>query len=158
MHQNIMVSYDGSDESIHALAEAKELLASSADMMLSIVQVVSDSEIETPLEMGWYGIMTECQTMDPAVLAKLHDKLFAGKQAALQSELESQIADLPNRIEFCIEPQTISIADSLIDFAEHHDIDLIIMGCRGLGAIRGVLGSVSYAVLRAAKVPVLIVK
>ncbi|MGI6591297.1 MAG: universal stress protein [Eggerthellaceae bacterium] len=158
MHQNIMVSYDGSEESVHALEEAKELLAGSEDMTLSIVQVISDKEIEAPIEMGWYGTMTEYQTIDPAVVAKLHDKLVTTKRAALHDELDRYVSNLPNKVGFHIEPQTASIADSLIDFAEHHDIDLIVMGCRGLGAIRGVLGSVSYAVLRSAKVPVLIVK
>ena len=32
------------------------------------------------------------------------------------------------------------------------------MGCRGLSAIRGAMGSVSYAVARSVKLPVLIVK
>lgn len=43
-------------------------------------------------------------------------------------------------------------------YAEEHDCDLIVMGRRGLGAIRGMLGSVSFGVLRATDVPVLTVK
>lgn len=50
-------------------------------------------------------------------------------------------------------------ANALIDVAERYGCDAIVMGARGLGALRGaLLGSVSQAVLQAAKVPVTIVK
>ncbi|MGI6536139.1 MAG: universal stress protein [Eggerthellaceae bacterium] len=158
MHKNIMVSYDGSKESLHALKEAQEILATSPQMKLYIVQVASDAEIEAPIEMGWYGTMTDYQTVDPAVLAKLHDRFMEHKTQQLHDELDRAVADIPNPVEMHVAVQTISVSDSLLDFAKHHDVDLIIMGCRGLGAIRGVLGSVSYAVLRSSEVPVLIVK
>ena len=38
------------------------------------------------------------------------------------------------------------------------EADLIVMGSRGLGAIRGVIGSVSYAVLRESTIPILVIK
>jgi nucleotide-binding universal stress UspA family protein len=158
VHKNIMVSYDGSKESLHALKEAQEILATSPQMKLYIVQVASDAEIEAPIEMGWYGTMTDYQTVDPAVLAKLHDRFMEHKTQQLHDELDRAVADIPNPVEMHVAVQTISVSDSLLDFAKHHDVDLIIMGCRGLGAIRGVLGSVSYAVLRSSEVPVLIVK
>ena len=158
MHKNIMVSYDGSKESIHALKEAQEILATSPQMKLYIVQVASDAEIEAPIEMGWYGTVTDYQTVDPAVLAKLHDRFMERKKQQLHDELDQALADIPNPVEMHVTVQTISVSDSLLDFAKHHDVDLVIMGCRGLGAIRGVLGSVSYAVLRSSEVPVLIVK
>ncbi len=50
-------------------------------------------------------------------------------------------------------------ASTLIEIAERHDCEAIIMGARGLGALRSaLLGSVSQAVLHASKVPVTIVK
>ena len=39
-----------------------------------------------------------------------------------------------------------------------HDVDLVVMGCRGLDAVRGMIGSVSAAVLRSVDCPVLVVK
>jgi nucleotide-binding universal stress UspA family protein len=158
VHKNIMVSYDGSEESLDALEEAKQVLGTSADMRLSIVQVASDGEIDAPVELTWCGTMSEYQSMDPQLVAERCNRLIADREDQLHKELDAHVAGLPNPVEMHAIVQTASIADSLLDFAKQHDVDLIVMGCRGLGAIRGVLGSVSYAVLRAAQVPVLIVK
>lgn len=50
-------------------------------------------------------------------------------------------------------------AAALVDMAERHGCDAIIMGARGMGALRSaLLGSVSQGVLHASKVPVTIVK
>ena len=48
--------------------------------------------------------------------------------------------------------------DALVYYAKKHDADLIVMGRRGLGGLRGMLGSVSYGVLHGADIPVLTVK
>ena len=50
-------------------------------------------------------------------------------------------------------------AASLVEMAERHGCDEIILGARGLGVMRAaLLGSVSQAVLHTSKVPVTIVK
>jgi nucleotide-binding universal stress UspA family protein len=50
-------------------------------------------------------------------------------------------------------------ADALADLAEELGADLIVVGSRGLGSVRGaLLGSVSAALLRRARTPVLVVK
>ena len=52
-----------------------------------------------------------------------------------------------------------SAAQSILEFADSHNSDVIIIGSRGLGSIREfVLGSVSHNVVQHARIPVLIVK
>ncbi len=47
----------------------------------------------------------------------------------------------------------------ILNFSKNHKVDLIVIGARGLGAIKeAFLGSVSNYVLHKSKVPVLIVK
>ena len=50
-------------------------------------------------------------------------------------------------------------ADRILDFADEHNVDMIVVGSLGKSGIeRFVLGSVSEKVVRYAKVPVLVVK
>lgn len=50
-------------------------------------------------------------------------------------------------------------AEAILDVAENRGIDLIVLGARGLGTLRGaLLGSVSQKVAQHSKCPVLIVK
>ena len=51
-----------------------------------------------------------------------------------------------------------SPAEAIAKYAATHGADLIVMGRRGLVALRGMLGSVSYGVLHSAEMPVLTVK
>ena len=52
-----------------------------------------------------------------------------------------------------------SPAEKILDFADEHDIDLIVVGSLGKSGIeRFALGSVSEKVVRHAKVPVLVVR
>ena len=49
--------------------------------------------------------------------------------------------------------------DEIVAFADSHDVDLIVVGSRGRGAIAGaLLGSVSRGILGESKRPVLIVR
>lgn len=51
------------------------------------------------------------------------------------------------------------LAGEILKTAEEHKADLIIMGCRGLGQVGGlILGSVSERVLHGAHIPILIVR
>ncbi len=49
--------------------------------------------------------------------------------------------------------------DKILDFAKEKKFDLIVIGARGFGSVKGIfLGSVSNAVVHKSKIPVLVVK
>ena len=52
-----------------------------------------------------------------------------------------------------------SVADKLIDYAEAHEVDMILMATHGRsGVSRWVRGSIADRILRASRVPVLMVR
>lgn len=51
-----------------------------------------------------------------------------------------------------------SITTGILSYAIEHECDLVIMGRRGMGALRSMLGSVSFSILQNADIPVMVVK
>ena len=73
--------------------------------------------------------------------------------------LDRAMALVPSGIEKEAFSETGSPAVVILDFASSNDMDLIVMGSRGLGIVKGVLlGSVSQYIVEQAKCPVLVVK
>ena len=74
------------------------------------------------------------------------------------SSLESKLKELKIQYKSDVLEVT-SIIDALISYAESHNVDLIVMGSRGLGGFKKLLlGSVASGVSQHSKCPVLIVK
>ena len=75
----------------------------------------------------------------------------------IRTHLEEVAQSLPN-------PTVVKLlkgaypADLILNCAQEEDCDLIIMGSRGKGGMKGYLGSVSYAVIQASPISVLIAK
>ncbi|MGI0059142.1 MAG: universal stress protein, partial [Nitrosotalea sp.] len=73
------------------------------------------------------------------------------------SDLESQLKK--SKILYEIEVLEVrSITDSLISYAESHNVDLIVIGSCGLSGFKKLLGSVAGDVSQHSKCPVLIIK
>ena len=151
MFRHVMVPYDGSDHAKNALNYAKDLVAGDADAKLSVVHAVPSSYMGVD-RMGTDG------ALDGVPYGMLDYEEYQGVVKRVLDEAQKRVAeDLGDRAQ--VEAVAgASPADALSRYAEEHDCDLIVMGPRGLGAIRGMLGSVSFGVLRATDVPVLTVK
>ena len=142
MVKHILVPYDGSEPSNHAFELALEL----AKLYKANVMVVTCIVIHAHV--------------NPVLNVAFLDTIKLQKEGAKKdlSKLESKVK------EFGIPFQTdvleaISITDVLVSYAESHNIDLIIMGSRGLGGFKKLLlGSVASGVIEHSKCPVLIVK
>lgn len=138
MMKNILVPVDGSEGSDRAVAEAIAM-AEICEAKLNFLYVANINQL--------------------AINACLSDAILEAVTKAGNVILDRAMEMVPSGIEKEAYSETGSPAVVILDFAASNDIDLIIMGSRGLGIVKGVLlGSVSQYIVEQAKCPVLVVK
>ena len=138
----ILVAVDGSQASLHAVRHALQLVSQGlrADIVLATVQEPT------------YGYERVLPPSDD-VLERLSGTVGTRALAGAESVLAESGLPYERKI------GSGEAVPTLVEIAERHGCDKIVMGARGLGALRGaLLGSVSQGVLQKAKVPVTIVK
>lgn len=88
-----------------------------------------------------------------------YEKLYAKRKCAGQSILDAAtelLGESPFKIR--TELREGPEAESILDFAENSQADIIVMGTRGMGTLKGLLlGSVSRKVIHYATCPVMVV-
>lgn len=142
LFSHILVPYDGSNPSVKALNKAVELAKSDEGIHLTIAHVIN-------LQPFIMGDMTFSQPEGYQEQLNEHGKELLN---SIQSTIEG--VPLANVVVLAGSP-----AEAIVDFAKSNDCDLIMMGSRGLGAIKEwMLGSVSHNVVQHATVPVMIIK
>ncbi len=142
MIKHIMVPYDQSEPANRAVDVAIDL-AKKYNSEISIIACVVP---QIP--------------MDPTFATSYAETLLLIKKNAADavSVLEFRIKDLKLPVKTAV-LEGVSITDELLSYAESHNVDLIVMGSRGLGGFKKLLlGSVASGVSQHSKCPVLIVK
>lgn len=133
----ILVAYDGSEPSVRALDAIDGIVRKNPDVEVLLVHVVI-----------LYSSGAAATGMDTVLMDEVRP---------IQAELE-RIADaLENRASVRM-LRGSSPADLIVRCAIEEGCDLIVMGSRGQGGVKGYLGSVSYAVVKDSPVSVLIAK
>ncbi|MDE1763292.1 MAG: universal stress protein [Thaumarchaeota archaeon] len=142
MFEHIMVPYDQSEPANRALEFATDL----AKKYSSKISVVSCIVPQVP--------------MNPVMSASYAETLMLMRKSAASavSEIESKMKSLGISAKTEI-LEGVSVVNELLSFAESHQVDLIVMGSRGLGGFKKLLlGSVASSVSQHSTCPVLIVK
>ena len=138
MIKKILVPVDGSASSDKAVAQAVSI-AASCNAKLFFLYVANINQL--------------------AINAYLSDAIMSAVQKAGQVILDRAENMMPSDIDYETYSETGSPAVTILEFEKRLGIDLIVMGSRGLGLIKGVLlGSVSQYVVEQAQCPVLVVK
>ena len=138
MIKNVLVPVDGSEGADRAIEQAI-MIAKMCDAKINFLYVANINQL--------------------AINAVLSDAILDSVTKAGNVILERAIEMVPEGILKESFSDTGAPAVVVLDFAESNNIDLIIMGSRGLGVVKGVLlGSVSQYVVEQARCPVMVVK
>ena len=155
LYDAVMVPFDGSDSACAALDEAVRFAKEDAGLALHVVQIV-DLERTAVAKLEARGVdLTE--SVVPMGMQEAMEEATEEASERLHAQVDGVIRPLMNEKRVCLLPE-VHPGDQIVKYAHENGCGLIIMGSRGLGALRGMLGSVSSYVLREAQVPVLVVK
>jgi nucleotide-binding universal stress UspA family protein len=148
MFRNMVVSLDGSELSKKAMEVAIQLAAEQKSI-LYFLHVVKEVTVP-PYVMG------EMAYSNRDYDTELNDILHREGEELLRlaKEQAKEKGVTARKVMLTGDP-----AMEIIDFIKEHDIQLVVMGSRGLGPIKEMmLGSVSHKVAQLAPCPVMIVK
>ena len=153
LYDNVMVPYDGSESAAAALAEAVRFAKEDPGLTLRVVQIVDTNKLVIE-KLETKG------TVDSAVpegMREAFEEVTAEASERLHRQVDGMLGGLMNKIVIDLLEETHP-GSQIVNYAVENNCDLVVMGSRGLGALRGILGSVSSHVLRESPVPVLVVK
>ncbi len=149
-YKNILVPFDYSDAAQHAFAAALDLARDGENVSVTVLSV-SDSSASFEVAARMAGVNPdEAKTTQVEALKKL---LRSSLQKSLAIQEASEVL-----ASFNVEAVSGKPQEAIPAFATEHACDLIVMGSRGLGGMKGIVGSVSKAVLSAVEIPVFVVK
>ena len=140
--KKILVATDGSPSATEAVGFGVELASEHASELI-FVHVVPTLDVIPVMGVGGIGAAVPHEVGE-------HDRAVLDDAAAVAADhdLVSTTAILRG-----------DTVDEIVAYADSHDVDLIVVGSRGHGAIASsLLGSVSRGVLGETKRPVLIVR
>ncbi len=139
MFKRILLGFDGSDHAQRAAKVAAGIARQEKDAHIWVVVVVEP--IPTELGKPYFSELILMRTNAGEELVELAKEII-GEDITVHEEL---LFATP--------------AESIIEVADTQNCDLIVMGTRGLGGLRGLLlGSQIHKVISLAKCPVLAVK
>ena len=146
LYKKILVAVDGSDHAKHALNYALD----SADKWGAELVILT---VVPPISPFIYS-----SEFDSTYIPELEDNIRKSHQKILRESAEQvNNKHLEIKVETRLEEGRPS--DVIVETAREEDVDLIVMGSRGLGGITGwVLGSTSRHVVEVCTKPILIVK
>ncbi|SFL14161.1 Nucleotide-binding universal stress protein, UspA family [Paenibacillus sp. 1_12] len=143
MFNKILVAYDGSETAKIALNKAIELKQIFVESELVVAHVFQVSNL----------VLNDAVITGPAVI---QTELYQAAEELID-EVKQLISNLSKTSATLLDGG--APARVILDYAEAHHFDLIIVGSRGFGTFKEILlGSVSSEIVHHAQIPVLVVK
>jgi nucleotide-binding universal stress UspA family protein len=145
LYKKILIATDGSEHAKHALDHAVES-AVKWGAELIILTVVPPA----------YPLVYSNELISKYI-SKLQDDLRESHHRILR-EAENMVKNKQPDIKVVTRLEEGHPSSKIIETAKEEDVDLIVMGSRGMGGIVGFIGSTSRYVVEACTKPILIVK
>lgn len=155
--RNILVPYDNSEHAQNALLKAIEMVDNAPDATLHIMEVMAPPQDLVFSSINHNNFGGGNSVISKEIFTEVVEDRTAEASKSLQEKVEPFIQDFAGTA-IAEVVYGVYVVDTLVDAAKQYGVDAIVMGSRGLGGIRGMIGSVSYGVLRSGDTPVLIVK
>jgi nucleotide-binding universal stress UspA family protein len=145
----ILICYDGSPDSKSAIERGGELLKGQPVTVLSVWQPFLEVVSRAYPGWGMNAGMLDPVAIDKATLEHAEDLAEEGARLAREAGLQAESRTCSQRT---------TTAEAILTEAESIGATAILIGSRGLGALKSVfLGSVSRGVLQDADCPVIVV-
>jgi nucleotide-binding universal stress UspA family protein len=141
--QRFVVGLDGSDGSARALSWALDLADAVGNVEVLVVHVCEDAV--TAYEKGF---CTRSQA----------DEWLAESRADAERMLHGLLGQAGRRVPASVRLESVPGRPAEVLIEQSADADLLVVGPRGLGRLRGLLGSVSQACVAHAQCPVVVTR
>jgi len=153
MFKKILVAFDGSEPSKHALNHAVEV-AKKFKADIKIISVVPRVMMPVFPDEGFGAAPISAAQEFGEYQEKMTD-FYENALNEAESRIEEESPEL--KVETVLKEGRPS--STIVETAEEDDFDLIVIGSRGLGGITGwILGSTSRRVVESCTKPILVVK
>ena len=153
-YDSILVPFDGSEAAIRAL-EAAVFIADD-NSVITLLQVADE-----PLEDDPTAVVAKRMAgtiRDEQEAQKEAAQYWEGIDESLERVAKEARATTNEDITINCVVKSGDAADVIADYAKANDVDIIVMGRRGLGGVRAMLGSVSQRVAHETDLPLLLVR
>ncbi len=153
MYGKILIPLDGSEPSEHALEHAISI-ANKFGSKLKLLAVVNQVVLPVFPDEG-FGTAPVTAAKDMARYQEKMKEIYEG----VLNDAQRKIKQAHPNIESEIVLREGRPSATIVEIAEEDDVDLIVIGSRGIGGITGwILGSTSRRVVDSCTKPILIVK
>lgn len=146
MYQHILVPLDGSELAEQAIPHARKLAQPPA--RLSLLRAMPQEYIAAVEQAGRYA--SKFSTEETLAKAEAEERAYLSRVAQELQQEGYQVSTQVTRR---------GAAEAILDYANHHGVDLIVIASHGRSGIRRwILGSVTQKVLHSAHIPVLVIR
>jgi nucleotide-binding universal stress UspA family protein len=153
MYKKILVAFDGSEASKHALDHAVSI-AELTKAEVHIISVVPRVMMPVFPDEG-FGAAPVTAAQDMSDYQERMKAVYGKSLEEAEKDIQSHYPELKVEIQLMEGRPSATI----VDVAENNNMDLIVIGSRGLGGITGwILGSTSRRIVESCTKPVLVVK